>query len=496
MWSAEERAVSTVEDLILLSRYDEACAAVQPLVQRLMGSGGPAAALLQRALVASFQAHFFTGRQAELEKQIEELGMERLTVPTFLSWALLLLESGRAAEARARVERYMAAVVSLLEHQQQQRGIKGLILQPQPWNHHRRDQSCKAKQSSGLLHPLQTDCPDDQHAEYGALHANSHIGDLELPCACHAYSIAYASPLSPGAGAGAGAATVHDRLALARLYSQDILCMGLESEGDALAWLEPGGASRRSLLKVAGEPGQAGGVVTARSLLGCEEAVSRLRKELESLLQAVGRWPMSPPPGRSRSSSLAGSPPSASAKQAPAAAVAAAVAAAAAAGQGPAFPSATTAAAGSAPGAGAVGPARRAPRPLPHSAGAFWVAALRAFLTIAGRYLARLMRAARQGIGRGAAWTVCAVLSAASRLRQASARSPAATRWALRLLLAVVVVVAARAEAHNVRSAVAAPLAAAAAAVREALGMGLAMNPSPVATAVSSMASAMLQGAH
>lgn len=54
--------IEALEDMLLLSRYDEAAGASAELVQRFAKGGNTTDVFLQRALITTIQANFFTGR--------------------------------------------------------------------------------------------------------------------------------------------------------------------------------------------------------------------------------------------------------------------------------------------------------------------------------------------------------------------------------------------------------------------------------------------------
>ncbi|GFR42999.1 hypothetical protein Agub_g3998, partial [Astrephomene gubernaculifera] len=270
--------VVRLEDLLLLSRYEEAARASSELLSQW--SEGPKApdALLQRALVAALQAHFFSGRQGEVELLLEALGVRRLPVPTFLAWMLLLLESQQASAARRRVESYMAELVAQLRQQQQ------------PQEH--LSAGCAAAAAASDL----------QATSPGAAEAGGDNQERSMQSEASATSRAAAEA---AAASPAPAVSLQDRAALARLYSQDVLTQGLRLPEEALRWLQPqshracGEAShtRPTATALAAKTGTGAaapqgtgtvGVVDAVELLGGEAAVAGLRSELEELLTAAG----------------------------------------------------------------------------------------------------------------------------------------------------------------------------------------------------------------
>ncbi|GLI58439.1 hypothetical protein VaNZ11_000157, partial [Volvox africanus] len=106
-----------LEDMLFLSQYEEAAQASAELVSQFSERGKADDALLQRALMIAFQAHFFIGRHSGVDAMVDKLGLTRVGVPTFMAWVLLLLESGMASTARRRVEQYMSTVMALIPEQ-------------------------------------------------------------------------------------------------------------------------------------------------------------------------------------------------------------------------------------------------------------------------------------------------------------------------------------------------------------------------------------------
>ncbi|EFJ48208.1 hypothetical protein VOLCADRAFT_91340 [Volvox carteri f. nagariensis] len=234
-----------LEDMLLLSRYEEAAQASLTLVPRFSGGGKASDSLLQRVLVTAFQAHFFIGRQDDVDALVDSLGPSRLAVPTFMAWyvgrALLLLESGQAAAARLRVEQYMATLMTLMRHKCISSGVERQHRDqdPNPDQDPRRGgyQTVNSTSATTAMEaPLPPPTPTHSHG--GADDAAAAPPSASPPVDGSGTRDAAAESAGGDADVGAAAASLQDRAALARLYTQDVLCLGLGRPLEALQWLQ------------------------------------------------------------------------------------------------------------------------------------------------------------------------------------------------------------------------------------------------------------------
>lgn len=432
--------------------------------------------------------------------------------------ALLLLESGQATAAQGRVEQYMAAVMGLVNEVQPAEGVDDLVA-PGPANH---PGHCQQQQ--------QHHCGPS--AESPATSPDMDSGILNGDVAVLRNEV------------GAAAATLRDRAALARLYSQDVLCLGLGRPLEALRWLQPHTAAQSqphqhhnqqrewrvqlhpsgSQADQAAKPscGNVLEVVNARELVGgCEETLQRLREELRQLAaisglalpQGVGD--VAAAEGRidsnggvgigngiARSNGISGAQVVADAAGGVVAASIKPYSHAALPGTSngavSAFAASVAAGGGVGCGSDVVNGARKRSASAHHLPGTYvpfptTLAFMRTILVTVRALVRRLVKSGGLQITRAQTWLLCKAAVVAVRLSELSrgnrsataARSPwsASLSWvAAAVALAAVVLVAAQAEAPYLRINLERHWKLLMRVLREALQMGLALHPSPVAT--------------
>ncbi|GIL66623.1 hypothetical protein Vafri_20108 [Volvox africanus] len=398
-----------------------------------------------------------------------------MPLPNIHGRVLLLLESGQASTARRRVEQYMSTVMALISKQGREAPSHSAI--------------DDAAVTTGP-HPGVDGCERQRQAPTVAGTVAESTGDK-----------------SWRGVVGAATATLPDRAALARLYSQDVLCLGLGLPQEALHWLQPrldatllppqqlcsGKVDESARLgSNVGMPviAAAAGVVGASELLGrCEDTLQRLRDELNQLIIISG---MTPPQ----------SLPDATA--------------AVVTGNRLSIDAPTVTAA-----SGAVRGVRTASQASHHGADGKISASvpqrlqnnrhlmigqvqsghapfllLRTLLASIHAVARRLVLGASLHLTRAQTWLICKVAAAAARLRDMPAcrHAAAAGPWGMSIkrvaamaTLAVVILLALQAEAPHVRTNMVRQVGWIAGMVQEALRMGFALHPSPVAAGVAPM---------
>ncbi|PNH05392.1 putative phospholipid-transporting ATPase 8 [Tetrabaena socialis] len=412
---------------------------------------------------------------------------------------LLLLESGQAVAARQRVERYMALLVAAAPRKQppQQPPLEELR-PPQPPLEELRprkagvdgavDAACAAAPAGLHLDAQRRRMPDQRSRQSDPQQQQQPKQQQEQQQPQQ--ERAHAAEGEGGDALGGSRATWQDRAALARLYSQDVLVLGLGLPGEALRWLGAGPAQQQQQQTQQQQQQQGAAVVTADDLLaGCsEDTVAGLRLELQQQLEAAGLGG-----GPEAGGGLASAAPARGDVRSLASAAATAGAATGAAGRPAGCPARAESLGSGRHTPPPHTPAPSVPRPgTPPVRRPGVAAVLRAWLAALRAALRRLASAAAARLTAAQAWSLCAAAAALSRLRaSAAALAPGlapsgsgahyARHAAALAVVAGLLVLAAQAEAPHLRAALKGRVVALAGMVGEALRMGLALHPSPVA---------------
>ncbi|GIM15007.1 hypothetical protein Vretimale_17887 [Volvox reticuliferus] len=399
--------------------------------------------------------------------------------------ALLLLESGQAATARRRVEQYMSTVMA-----------------------HIQEQGCEAASHCAIDDAAAAAVPQSR----GDGCESWRQAPIKAGTAAEsAAKKSWHGMADPVALVGVATATLPDRMALARLYSQDVLCLGLGLPLEALYWLQSildttGSQQQHLCCGKVNESAQLGsnvgipavaataGVVDANELLGrCPETLQRLRDELNQLIAISGMAPLGLPDFTA--ATITGNRLSIDALAM--VAVPGAVPGDRAASQIPHRGADGKVSAGDSRGAPTVprrlqnnGTGHQQPIVSQLESGHASFLLFRALLASLHAAVRRLALGASLQLTRAQTWLICKVTAVAARLRDMSAcrHAAAAGSWGRSIKraaamagLAAVILLALQAEAPHVRTNMERQAGWIAGMVQDALRMGFALQPSPVA---------------